>query len=1202
MDAKWQFWIDRGGTFTDLVARDPEGQIKSHKLLSENPERYDDAAIEGIRQMLGLRGGLGVDTPLPADKISAIKMGTTVATNALLERAGEATLLLTTKGFKDCLYIGDQMRPELFAIAVKRIEPLYAQSQEVLERVDAHGTIIDPLDLEATKTALQSAFDEGLRSVAIVFMHGYRFPAHELVAGKIAQDVGFTQVTLSHKASPLMKLVSRGETAVADAYLSPILHRYVERVSRVTGDIPLYFMMSSGGLTAANNFDGKDAILSGPAGGIVGAAETAKRAGFTNIIGFDMGGTSTDVSHYKGRFERTFDSVVAGVKLKVPMMDIHTVAAGGGSICEFIDGRYRVGPASAGANPGPASYGRGGPLTVTDCNLWLGRIQARHFPNVFGPEGDQPLDLSAVEQRLHRQQKIVAGATMTTKSLNDIAEGFLKIAIEHMARAIKKISIEKGHDLSRYCLQCFGGAGGQFAADVADALGLNHIMIHPLAGVLSAYGMGLARLTNIQELSLEVLSDDNGFEGAKAAILALEEKAKDNLVAQGANQKDIRFTPKLYLKYKGSDTALEVAATTDGSLKSSSIAAFGAAHKQQFGFIEPDKDIIIETVVVEAAETTPMINDKPQTITGIGRAIEILPIAGLDPRHNSPVYDRYQLTPDVPIDGPALIIEPHGTNVLPDGWQAVRTELDDLIFKRTKPRKHELTDSHSMDPILLEVFNNRFMGIAEEMGAILEKTAHSVNVKERLDFSCAIFDSEGNLVANAPHMPVHLGSMGESVITIAERNKGTMVSDDVFMLNDPYHGGTHLPDITIVTPVFLDWRKAPSFFVASRGHHADIGGITPGSMPANSTTIMEEGIVFDNVKLVKAGRFQEGMVRDMLTNAQWPARNPDQNLADLKAQVAANTRGVTEVLKLVDDYGAGVVSRYMGYIQDNAEEAVRSVIATLEDGAITYTTDMGTTIQLVVTVDKISRSAVLNFIGTSDAANNNFNAPKAITMAAVLYVFRVLANRDIPLNAGCLIPLTVIVPKGSMLNPAYPHAVVAGNVETSQMLTNALFLCLNQQAAAQGTMNNFIFGDDEYQYYETIAGGTGAGPTANGESAVQVHMTNSRLTDPEVLEWRFPVLLTDFKVRKGSGGEGKFKGGDGTIRELKFLREMDVSIISSHRTLPPPGLNGGHAGKCGENSVKRASGTIEPLKGADQTKVFPGDSIIIKTPGGGGWG
>jgi len=1206
MQDRWQFWVDRGGTFTDIVAHSPDGEVITHKLLSENPERYEDAALQGMRDVLGLKAG----DPLPAGMISAVKMGTTVATNALLERKGERTVFITTRGFADSLRIGYQARPRLFDRHIVLPEMLYEQVVEVDERIGARGELITPLDPEAAQSALQAVYDDGIRSAAIVFMHGYRYTDHETQVAELARKIGFTQISTSHGTSPLMKLVSRGDTTVVDAYLSPILRRYVDRVAAdvvdeaaTDGDkTKLMFMQSSGGLTDARLFQGKDSILSGPAGGVVGAVRTSAMAGFDRIIGFDMGGTSTDVSHYNGEFERAFETEVAGVRMRAPMMYIHTVAAGGGSILHFDGARYRVGPDSAGANPGPACYRKGGPLTVTDCNVMLGKLSPEFFPAVFGPDADQPLDAQIVREKFEALAAEIETATGDKRTPEEVAEGFLFIAIENMANAIKKISVQRGYDVTEYTLCCFGGAGGQHAGMVADALGMNSVFLHPHAGVLSAYGMGLADISAIRERAVEEPLQGDVMSRLQVTIDDLGDIVRAQLETQVEAGDPVRLVPKAHLRYDGTDNALVV----DYGSKDQIVANFEDAHRQRYGFVTPEKTLIVEALSVEALGGAAEIEDR---IIGeaTGKA------GGPEPRarqrvhtggksHEAPVVDRSDLAPGDTVAGPAIITEPHGTNVIEPGWQATLTTRDHLVLDRVVARDARVAIGTDVDPVMLEVFNNLFMSIAEQMGAVLENTAYSVNIKERLDFSCAIFNPDGELVANAPHMPVHLGSMAESIQTVIRERTGTMKAGDVYCLNAPYNGGTHLPDITIITPVFDDAGEQVLFYVGSRGHHADIGGVTPGSMPPNSTTVEEEGVLIDNFKLVDQGSFLEAEITELLLSGKYPTRNTHQNIADLKAQIAACEKGVQELRRMVGHFGLEVVQAYMGHVQDNAEESVRRVLDVLDDCAFTYPMDDGSQIQITIKVDHDNRRATIDFTGTSDQLPTNYNAPTAVARAAVLYVFRTLVDDDIPLNGGCLKPLDLIIPESSMLRPTYPAAVVAGNVETSQCMTDALYGALGVMGASQGTMNNFTFGNDDYQYYETICGGSGAGPDFDGTSAVHTHMTNARLTDPEILEWRFPVVLDSFDIRRGSGGRGRHNGGDGTLRRVRFLEAMTAAILSSHRVVPPYGMAGANPGQCGKTWVERGDGTIVDLGPCDSAELEPGDIFVIQTPTGGGFG
>lgn len=1192
--ARWQFWIDRGGTFTDIVAVTPDGKLCSSKLLSDNPEQYDDAAVEGIRRMLGLRSGEAISPQL----VECVKMGTTVATNALLERKGERTLLVTTRGFKDALRIAYQNRPRLFDRHIILPELLYESVIEVDERVTADGQVLVPLNQVELRRGLEAAFAAGFRSIAIVFMHGYRHIEHESIAEQIAIETGFTQVSASHKTSPLIKFVSRGDTTVVDAYLSPILSRYVQQVAREMPGVPLCFMQSSGSLAEAVAFQGKDAILSGPAGGIVGMARTARLAGFEHVIGFDMGGTSTDVSHYAGEFERSFETQVAGVRMRTPMMSIHTVAAGGGSIIHFDGTRLRVGPDSAGANPGPACYRRGGPLTVTDANVMLGKIQPAHFPAVFGPQANQPLDATIVQEKFAQLAEQIYSETGVASTPEELAEGCIAIAVGSMANAIKRISVARGYDVTRYVLQSFGGAGGQHACRVADALGIDRVFVHPLGGVLSAYGIGLADHGVIRETSVELPLSD-GLSQILSALQVLEEEARRELRQQNALPHDLVVHRRVHLRYAGTDTALVIPFGKPHEMR----AAFEDAYRQRFAFVMENRELIAATVSVEVVSPGAKAVETPAPTW----KDEAAPVADTVKMYSdkqwwdAALVLREAMHPGHCVMGPAIIAEQNATTVVEPGWAAAVTPYNHLILQRVQARPERHAIGTDADPIMLEVFNNLFMNIAEQMGLQLQNTAYSVNIKERLDFSCAVFDASGNLIANAPHMPVHLGSMSESIKTVIARNSDIRPGD-VFVLNDPYNGGTHLPDVTVITPVFDALGQELLFYVGSRGHHADVGGITPGSMPPFSRHIEEEGVQIDNFKLVSAGRFQEDAMRALLTSGEFPARNPEQNLADLRAQIAANEKGVQELRAMVDQFGLDVVQAYMQHVQDNAEEAVRRAITRLSDGEFVLPLDNGAQIQVKVVVDKQSRSATIDFTGTSQQLDNNFNAPRAVAMAAVLYVFRTLVDDDIPLNSGCLKPLQVVLPEGSMLNPNYPAAVVAGNVETSSCITNALYGALKLMGASQCTMNNFTFGNDRYQYYETIAGGTGAGDGFNGTDAVQSTMTNSRLTDPEILESRYPVLLESFEIRKGSGGAGKYRGGDGAVRRVRFLVEMTASILSNNRIQGPFGMAGGCPGAVGVNRVERGDGSSQVLGHIDSCTMQAGDVFIIETPGGGGYG
>ncbi len=1237
----WDFWIDRGGTFTDVVGRRPDGSLVAHKLLSENPEAYADAAVQGIRDLLGLKAS---DVIAPS-QVGAVKMGTTVATNALLERKGDRTLLLITKGFRDALKIGYQARPKIFALEIVKPELLYERVAEIDERVRADGTIESEPDLQQARANLVAAKADGIDAVAIVLMHAYRFPEHEKRLAALAREVGFSQVSVSHEVSPLIKLVGRGDTTVVDAYLSPILKRYVDRVTKemmggaslpsplwggslakgergggsaaqsttpppdpspqgggekkasgdITDTIRLMFMMSSGGLTASDLFQGKDAILSGPAGGVVGMAETGREAGFDRLIGFDMGGTSTDVSHFDGEYERAFETEVAGVRMRAPMMLIHTVAAGGGSILHYDGARFRVGPDSAGAKPGPTCYRRGGPLAVTDANVMTGKLMPDFFPKIFGPHQNEPLDADAVKQAFADLAKEVGG-----KAPEEIADGFIKIAVENMANAIKKISVQRGYDVTRYALNCFGGAGGQHACLVADALGMTKVLIHPFSSLLSAYGMGLADIRATREQAIELPWGTKALAALKKTGTALGRDVRHEVAGQGVPSAKIEVIARAHIRYAGTDTALIVNAGPLPAMQ----RAFEKAHKARFGFIDRDKQLVVEAVSVEAIGGGAKFSEKAvrRSSAKLAKPAKQTKFYSDGAWHKANVYTRDQLKIGAKVKGAAIIIEPHQTIVVEPGWQAELTPKNHLVLSRLKKLKRTYAIGTHADPVMLEVFNNLFMSIAEQMGVSLQNTAYSVNIKERLDFSCAVFAHDGTLVANAPHMPVHLGSMDRSVETIIRDNKGKVAPGDVYAINAPYNGGTHLPDITVCTPVFDDKKKNILFWVASRGHHADVGGISPGSMSPNATTIEQEGVYIDNFKLVDRGRFREKELMALLTGAKYPARNPIQNINDMKAQIAANEKGVAELRKMVAQFTLPVVKAYMGHVQDNAAESVRRVIDRLHDSEFSYEMDQGTFIKVKISVDKKKREATVDFTGTSPQQPTNFNAPEPVTRAAVLYVFRMMVADDIPMNAGCLRPINIVVPPKSMLTPEYPAAVVAGNVETSQAVTNCLFGALDALAAAQGTMNNLNFGNAKYQYYETICSGSPAGPGFNGTDAVHTHMTNTRLTDPEILEFRYPVVLEDFHIRKGSGGKGKWHAGDGIRRTIRFLEKMECTILSGHRRVPPFGLEGGEPGQVGENWARRKDGTMEKLLGCDDTVIDADEAIIIQTPTAGGYG
>ena len=1186
----WQFWIDRGGTFTDLVARAPDGRLSTHKLLSENPGRYRDAAIAGIRAVLGV----AADQPIPAGLVDQVKMGTTVATNALLERKGERTLLVVNPGFADLLRIGNQARPRLFDLHVVLPTLLHERVAEVPGRVAVDGGEVEALDEAAARAAFADARAAGISACAIALIHAWKYPAMEQRLAVLAREAGFSQVSASHQVSPLLRLVPRGDTAVVDAYLSPILRRYVAQVANELDGVRLYFMQSNGGLAQAERFQGKDAILSGPAGGIVGAARTAGMAGITRIIGFDMGGTSTDVALYDGAFERAFETEVAGVRMRAPMMAINTVAAGGGSILHFDGARVRVGPDSAGANPGPACYRRGGPLTVTDANVCVGKIQPAHFPPLFGPGGDERLDAGVVHEGFAR-----LAATMGVSDVREVAEGFLRVAVANMANAIKQVSVQKGHDPARFALQCFGGAGGQHACLVADELGMETVFIHPYAGVLSAYGMGLADQTVLREQAVEQPFGPDALPALHALADRLGAEARAALLDQGAAPERAVVHRFVHLRYQGTEAALPV------PLDSGAAEAFTAAHRARFGFATPERPLVAEAVAVEAvAPGEPILEPRlPRRGTGQPEKVDEVMVWSGGAEYAAPVFDRTALRAGDRLPGPALVREANATTVVEPGWTAELTEQDHMLLRRTQTlARRSAPGTDRADPVLLELFNNLFMSVAEQMGAVLQNTSLSVNIKERLDFSCAVFDAGGNLVANAPHVPVHLGAMGESVKTVLRSRGPTLQPGDVVSLNNPFNGGTHLPDITVITPVFDEAGRAIRFFVGSRGHHADIGGTTPGSTPPDSTTLEEEGVVIDDFRLVEGGAFQEAAFRAMLAGARHPARSPDVNVADIKAQVAANARGVQELARVVHQFGWDTVRDYMRHVMDNAEEGVRRVLDRIGDGAFAYAMDDGAPLHVAVTVDRAARSATVDFTGTGLQSRGNFNAPPAVTRAVVLYVFRCLVGEDIPLNDGCLKPIRIVIPPGTFLSPAPGAAVVAGNTEVSQATCNALFGALGRLACSQATMNNVLFGNVTHQYYETICGGMGAGPDAPGASAIQTHMTNTRMTDPEVLELRYPVRLETFGIRRGSGGAGAARGGDGAVRRIRFLEGMTAVVVASRRTVAPFGLAGGADGAPGRQWVERTDGSTEALSGRSRAELLPGDALVIETPGGGGFG
>ena len=1174
----WRFAIDRGGTFTDVVARTPSGALVTDKLLSEDPGRYEDAASEAVRRLMALHG---------EGPIEDLRVGTTVATNALLERKGERLALAVTTGYRDALRIGSQARPNIFARHIELPEQLPDRVIEIEERIREDGRVLRPLDEANARSKLEVLRADGFDALAIVLMHGWKHQTHERQLAAIAREIGFAQVSVSHEVVPLIRLIPRGDTTVVDAYLSPVLRRYTQTLeARLPETQALHFMQSNGGLAESATFRGKDAILSGPAGGVVGMVAASEALGYRKLIGFDMGGTSTDVAHYAGDYEMTGDSVVAGVRIAAPMMQIHTVAAGGGSICRFDGSRFRVGPESAGADPGPACYRKGGPLTVTDCNLFLGRIDPAFFPSVFGPDGNRPLDSDAARARLEE----VVRRLDDERTLEEVAEGFLAIAVDNMANAIRKISIARGHDVTTYALACFGGAGGQHACKVADVLGIETVLVHPLAGILSAYGIGLAPLKAIRERSIVQPLDTD----LSVTLKEIELEARSALIQQGAAADAVTLSRQMRLRFEGSDSMLAM----DVGPKDEMDAAFRRLHRVRFGYSDANASIIVEALSVEASGNA----------GGLGEATTKPVPVGAEATGTWTTVERAAMDTAQTIAGPALVIDTGSTTVIEPGWQARLAEEGSLVLERIEEAKRNRAAGTEVDPVRLEIFNNLFMAIAEEMGVVLQSTATSVNIKERLDFSCALFDASGNLIANAPHIPVHLGSMGDSIARVIEaRGEGRdgrgIRRGDAYVLNDPYRGGTHLPDITVIAPVFYgETSGAPDAFVAARGHHADIGGIAPGSMPPESHTIEEEGVMIDNLLLVDEGEFREAAVRKALADARFPARKPDRNISDLRAQLAACTRGSELLTAAARDQGSEVVAAYMAHVLGNAEESVRRLLDRLTDGEFAYPMDNGATVKVAIRIDREARSAVFDFTGTSEQLPDNFNAPRSITRAAALYVLRTLIDDEIPMNDGCLRPVELVVPEGSMLNPRPGAAVVAGNVETSQVVTDTLFAATGRLAPSQGTMNNFTFGNRDDQYYETICGGSGAGPDHSGTSAVQTHMTNSRLTDPEILETRLPVRLDRFAIREGSGGKGTHPGGDGAERRVTFLKPMRANMLANRRAVAPKGICGGGDAQPGRNWVERADGSREDIGATGSAEMQPGDTFVILTPGGGAYG
>ncbi len=1208
MSEGWDFWIDRGGTFTDVVARDPEGRLHVRKLLSENPEQYEDAALQAIREFLGVEE---VDGAVPSRRVRSVRMGTTVATNALLERRGARVCLVVTAGFRDLLEIGYQNRPDIFALHVEKPEGLAEAVVEIDERVMADGTVRRAPDPAVVREDLKRVCDRGVTSLAVVLMHSYAFPEHERMVGRVAKDLGFEHVSLSHETSGEIKAVARGDTATVDAYLTPVLRAYVRRVRDALGSgVDLKFMQSHGGLVDAERFSGKDAVFSGPAGGVVACAHVARQAGLQRAIGFDMGGTSTDVSRYDGTFDRQFEATISGIRIQAPMLSIETVAAGGGSILRFRDGRMSVGPDSAGSVPGPVCYGRGGKPAVTDANAVLGRIRAEHFPACFGPHADRPLDVDASRRAFGDICAAVSSHMGRQVSVEEAAAGFVRIANENMVRAIRRISVERGYDVRDYALVCFGGAGPQHACAIADALGIRQVVLHPLGGVLSAYGMGLA---DVLEASAESVLEHHSpqlMADLEERFDDLEAASSEAVLAQGIDRGRIRHVRSLDMRYAGVEAYLNVPLSECRDVRET----FEYMHERLFGFRQTGEPIEVVNLRVETRGRTARPAEAPEAATPSAvpadsalETVEVsFDVAAEDggpalQRVRTPVFRRSDLAPGMVLEGPALIVEDVSTTVLEPGWTARVNGYHHLVLESTRkrtPRKRLSTES---DPVQLEVFNNLFMSVAEQMGATLRNVSRSTNIKERLDFSCAVFDEAGELVANAQHIPVHLGAMGESVKGLIQARAGDVLPGDAYATNDPYRGGSHLPDITVVTPVFATGSAAPTFFVASRGHHADVGGRTPGSMPPFSKSIEEEGVVIDNLLMVRDGAFREPELKALLASGPYPVRDIPERLSDLRAAVAANAAGDRLLRDLGERFGLDVVRSYMRHVRDNAELAMRALLRELPDGTNEFEDflDDGARIRVRVSVD--GDRAEVDFAGTDAQLTGNLNAPHAVVTSAVLYVFRTLLPRPVPLNAGCLAPIRIIVPEGSLLNPRPPAAVAAGNVETSMRITDVLYGALGILAAGQGTMNNLTFGTGRFAYYETICGGTGAGSGFDGASAVHCGMTNTRITDPEVIERRYPVVVRSFAVRKGSGGCGKWCGGDGVTREIEFLEPMEAAVLSERRRHAPFGLFGGASGARGRNVLVK-SGKETDLPGKVKLAAAAGDVLRIETPGGGGYG